>query len=140
MARINLERDQADYANADKERAHALVMIEKGGEIEIEKIQTEAEAEIEVAHQNALAKAQEALKNLNTTSGMDNFRASIRPTLAIWGAILFTIMLWWAFGKFGDTIDEATGKQILVGMFGTLTFIVTSIITFYYIGRPNRRP
>lgn len=140
MARINLERDQADYANADKERAHALTMIEKGGEIEVEKIQTEAEAETEIAHQKALSNAQESIKNLNTTSGMDNFRASIRPSLAIWGALLFTIMLCWAFWKFGDTIDLVTGKQILVGMFGTLTFIVTSITTFYYIGRPNKRP
>ena len=140
MARINLERDDLEYQNARQEREHALLILEKGGEIEIEKVKTEAEAEIEVAHQSALSSAQDAIKNLKTTSGMDNYRGGVRPTLAYWGALLFTIMLCWAFWKFGDTIDPDTGKQILIGMFSTLTFIITSIITFFYVARRNSAP
>ena len=140
MARINLNRDNAEYQNSRDERAHALLILEKGGQIELEKIQTESEAEIEVAHQSALSSAQDALKNLKTTTGMDNFRASVRPVLAYWGALLFSVMLGWAFVEFSDTIDKETGKQILVGMFSTLTFIVTSVVTFYYVGRRNSSP
>ena len=140
MARINLERDDLEYQNAKQEREHALLILEKGGEIEVEKVKTEAEAEVEVAHQSALSSAQDALKSLKTTSGMDNYRGSVRPTLAYWGALLFTIMLCWAFLKFGDTIDKDTGKQILIGMFSTLTFIITSIITFFYVARRNSAP
>lgn len=140
MARINLERDNLEYQNAKAERDHALLMLDKGGEIEVEKIQTEADAEIEVAHQSALSSAQEVFNNLKTTSGMDNYRASVRPTLAYWGAILFSSMLGWAFYKYHGLIDAETGKQILVGMFSTLTFIVTSITTFYYVARRNTAP
>ena len=140
MARINLERDDLEYQNAKQEREHALLILEKGGEIEVEKVKTESEAEIEVAHQSALSSAQDALKNLKTTSGMDNYRGSVRPTLAYWGAILFTVMLCWAFWKFGGTIDKDAGKQILIGMFSTLTFIITSIITFFYVARRNSAP
>lgn len=140
MAEINLKRDQLEYENAKAEREHALSMLSKTGELELQKIQTETEAEIEVAHQSALSSAQDALKNLKTSSGMDNFRASVRPTLAYWGALLFTIMLAWAFSKFHQTIDVETGKQILLGLFGTLTFTLTSVISFYYVSRKNTAP
>lgn len=140
MAKINLERDKLEYENAQKERDHALVMLEKGAELELRKVQTEAEAEIEVSHQAALSSAQEALKHLKTSSKMDDFRASVRPVLAYWGAIIFTSMLAWAFVKFNSTIDEQTGRNILTGLFGTLTFIVTSITTFYYVARRNPAP
>lgn len=140
MARINIERDNLEYQNAKAERDHALLMLDKGGEIEVEKVQVEAEAEIEVAHQSALSSAQEVFKNLKTSTGMDNYRASVRPSLAYWGATLFTVMLCWAFIEFHSTIDAEIGKQILVGMFSTLTFIVTSITTFYYVSRRNSAP
>ena len=140
MARVNLERDNLEYKNAQAERDHALLVLEKGGQIELEKIQTESDAEIEVAHQSALSSAQDALKGLKTTTGMDNFRASVRPVLAYWGALIFTIMLVWAFSEFSDTIDKETGKEILMGMFATLTFIVTSVVTFYYVARRNSPP
>ncbi len=140
MARVNLERDKMEYENAEKEREHALIMLEKGGQLELEKVETEAEAEIEVAHQAAMSSAQDALKNLKTSSKMDDFRASVRPVLAYWGAIMFSAMLIWTFSKFYSTIDTATGKSILLGLFGTLTFIVTSITTFYYVARRNSAP
>jgi hypothetical protein len=140
MAKINLQRDDLEYKNAREERAHALQMLEKGAEIELEKIQTETEAEVDIAHQTALSSAQKVFNSLKTTSGMDNFRASVRPILAYWGAILFTAMLAWAFAKYHHLIDKETGKQILIGMFSTLTFIVTSITTFYYVARRNAAP
>jgi len=140
MEKINLQRDQIEYQNAEAEREHSLIMLKEGGRLEVEKIQTESEAEIEVAHQSALSSAQEVFAKLKTSTGMDDYRSSVRPTLAYWAAALFTAMLIWAFFEFHKTIDEETGKQILIGMFGTLTFIVTSVISFYYISRRNSAP
>lgn len=140
MARIEQARDQMEYENAAAEREHALLMLDKTGEIELGKIQSETEAEIEVAHQAALSSAQDALKGLNTSTAMDNFRASVRPALAYGFSIIFSIMLAWTFWKFSDTIDAAAGHELLLGMFGTLTFLVTSIGTFYYVARRNPAP
>jgi hypothetical protein len=141
MAQINLDRDRAEYENAEKERHHALTMIDKQGEIKLETIQTESEAEIEISNQFTLSEAQEAeFKNLNTSTAMDNFRASIRPLLAVWAAILFTSMLGWAFLEYKDTIDDDVGGDLLLGMFATLTFIITSVISFYYVSRRNAAP
>ena len=140
MARVNLERDQAEYANAKEERSHALEVLSRTGEIELDKIQTEADAEVEVAHQAALSSAQDALKNLKTSTKMDDYRASVRPTLAYWFAGLFSIMLGWAFWMFHDTIDALTGRELLLSLFGTLSFLVTSIGTFYYVARRNSAP
>lgn len=141
MARIELERDQAEYTNARAERDHSLVLLERGAQLEVDKIEAETEAEMEIANQVALGKAQRAeFGNLNTTSGMDNFRAAIRPTLALWAWALFNIMLGWAFWKFSDKIDADMGLQILLGLFATLNFTVSSIVTFYYVARRNNSP
>lgn len=140
MARINVERDNAGYANDKEERAHALIMMEKGASIELEMVQTETEASIDIENQKALSSAQEVFKGLDTSTETDDYRARVRPNLAYWGVSLFTLALAWAFWEFKDTIDAETGKQILVGMFATLTFIVTSITTFYYVSRRNSAP
>lgn len=140
MSRIDIERDAAGYANDKEERAHALIMLDKGASIELEKAQTETEASIDIENQKTLSSAQEVFKNLDTSTETDDYRARVRPNLAYWGVALFTIALGWAFYEFKDTIDEETGKQILVGMFATLTFIVTSITTFYYVSRRNNSP
>ena len=141
MARIELERDQAEYANAKAERDHSLVLLEKGAQLEVDKIEVEAEAEMEIANQAALGGAQRAeFGKLNTTSGMDNFRACVRPVLALWAWALFNSMLGWAFYKFADRIDAEMGLQILLGLFATLNFTVSSIVTFYYVARRNNSP
>ena len=141
MARIEMERDAAEYANDKAEREHSLLMLEKGGRLEIEKVMTESEAEIEVSHQVTLGAATVAeFSNLNTSSWMDNFRASIRPSLAVWASLLFTIMLTWAFYEYGDRITPAEGKVILLGLFATLEFTVSSVVTFYYVSRRNSAP
>lgn len=140
MVELNLKRDQLEYRNAKLEREHALMMLDKTGDIELKRAESEAQVEMEVAHQSALSSAQDALKSLKTSSSMDDYRASVRPTLAYWGAILFTVMLGWAFAGYRDTIDQDTGKQILTGMFSTLTFIATSVTTFYFVSRRNPAP
>lgn len=141
MARIELERDQMEYAHAREEREHALLLLEKGAQIEVDKIEAETEAEMEIANQAALATAQRAEFNkLNTTSAMDNFRASIRPVLALWAWLLFNAMLGWAFYEFHSQIDADMGLQILLGLFATLNFTVSSIVTFYYVARRNHPP
>ncbi len=141
MARIELERDNMEYANAKAERDHSLVLLDKGAKIELDKIETETEAEIEIANQVVMGKAQKAeFAGLDTTSGMDNFRACVRPTLALWAWALFNAMLGWAFYKFADRIDADMGLQILLGLFATLNFTVSSIVTFYYVARRNNTP
>jgi hypothetical protein len=49
-------------------------------------------------------------------------------------------MLAWSFWKFNDQLDSETGKLILLGLFSTLSFIVTSVISFYYVSRRNSKP
>lgn len=140
MARIELDRDEAEYANAKAEREHAIAILDKQGEIQVRAIETEAEAEIEVSRMDVLGSAQQALNSLNTSSGMDNFRASVRPVLAYWWSAVFSCVLGYAFYEFSDTISEDQGNQILMGLVATLTFIVTSIISFYYVSRRNSAP
>jgi len=140
MARINADLQEAKYRNDFERRQHDMRMLEKEGSIDLAKMAEQAKADMEVEYQRSLAKAQEALTGLSTNTAMDNYRASVRPTLAYWGAILFTLMLAWAFTEFGETIDKDTGRQILLGMFSTLTFIMTSVVTFYYVSRRNPAP
>lgn len=141
MARIDLERDAAGYANDKEERAHALIMLDKGAKLEVEKIQIESEASIDIENQKSLSSAQKAeFSKLQTSSWIDNVRASVRPVLAYWSMALFTYMLYWAFDEYGSEIDKDLGKQILVGMFSTLTFIATSVTTFYFVSRKNQAP
>ncbi len=140
MARINVERDQIDYQNAKEGRAHELAMLEKGGKIEVEKVASESDAAIELGRLSAIKSAHKSLNNLDTSTGVDNFRAMVRPSLAYWATTLFTVMLFWAFYEFVDTITAADGKEILIGMFATLTFIVTNIVTYYYVARRNPAP
>jgi hypothetical protein len=140
LAEIEMKRDVAEYANATEQRKHDLLVIEKTGQLKLDGIETEAEMEIEVAHQSTLGKATIAeFRNLNTSTWMDNLRASVRPVAAYWFSILFSYMLIWAFWKYADSITPAEGKQILMGLFGTLTFAVTSILSFYFVARSNRR-
>ena len=140
MARLELDRDKLDYENAKAERSHALTMLKEGATIELEKVEKETDAEIEISHQAALSNAQSVFKNLKTSTGMDNFRASVRPVLAYGVMTLFTLMLFWAFYSYSDKIDEATGMAILLGLFQTLEFLVTSIGVFYYVSRRNPKP
>ena len=147
LAKISAKRDAADYKDSQAERAHALTILEKNAdlgikqsEMDLRKVESEGDAAADIANMEALGRAQDVLGKLKTTSGMDNFRASIRPGLAVWAAIIFTGMMGWAFWEFKDTIDDETGKQILVGMFATLTFIITSITTFYFVSRRNAPP
>jgi hypothetical protein len=140
MAEIEAKRDAMEYENAKAERSHALVLLEAGAQLEIEKAQTEGDIEVELANQQSLGEAQEIFATLKTTSGMDNFRASVRPVLAYWWSVLFTVLIGWAFVVYGDTITTETGGQLLLGMFATLEFLTTSIGAFYFVSRRNTSP
>ena len=140
VAKFNLERDRLEYENAEKERNYRLAMYKKGADIDFEKVQTEAEREIDVSHMEALSNAQEVFKNLKTSVWMDNFRASVRWVLAYWAATLFSIALIWSFYEYRGLITPESGKNILIDLLSTLTFVVTSIVTFYYIARRNKGP
>lgn len=147
----DLERDRLEYDNADKERSHALTMLNRTAELNLEQSKVEAaanlaeteaetEAEIAVANQEALNSAQDVFKNLKTSTGMDNFRASVRPMLAYFFSILFSVCLWWFFDEYSSTITNEEGKSALLALVATLNFTVTSIVTFYYVSRRNSAP
>lgn len=140
LAKIEKDREVAEYANAAEQRKHDLMVIEKTGQLKLDEIETEAEMEIEVAHQATLGKATVAeFRNLNTSTWMDNLRASVRPVTAYWFSLLFSWMLIWAFWRYADKITPDEGKQILLGLFSTLTFAVTSILSFYFVARSNKK-
>ena len=65
---------------------------------------------------------------------------SLSLGLDFWFTALFTVMLAWAFYEFHDEITMLEGKEILLGLFSTLTFGVMSIISFYYVARANKKP
>lgn len=129
VAELNLKRDEMEYA-------HERSMLDA----QLQQTQLEAEKEIEVANQRAVNTAQRSFANLSTTSGIDNFRASVRPVLAYWAITAFTVMLAWAFAEYVHMISQDEGLKILLGMFATLNFTVTSVVTFYYVARRNNAP
>lgn len=141
VRKLDLERDRIDAEERKADRQHELIMLEKGADLSLRETEVTTEAEIAVANQSALKGAQQfEFQSLKTTSAMDNWRASVRPFLAYWAAGLFTTMLGWAFHKWHELITADQGIQILMGLFTTLTFAVTSVITFYYMARRNPAP
>lgn len=139
FARIEKERDEMEYENAREERAHQVVLMEKGAQIELEKIQTETEAEVDIANQAALSRAQGQEFKLKTTSWMDNLRASVRPVLAYTFTLLFIGLSAWSFVEFASQLNDKDGKELLLMFIQTLTFTVTAIVTFYYVARRNTK-
>lgn len=141
MEKIQVERDRIEIEDRREEREHQLTMLERGAKIELDKVATESQMAMEISNQQALSAAQVAeFSGLNTTRKMDNYRASVRPTLAYWVAVIFTIALCWAFYTYREQLSPEDGKAILMGLFGTLTFALTSVITFYYVSRRNSKP
>jgi hypothetical protein len=141
MARIDLERDTAEYANDQAEREHALLVLEKSGRLEIDKVATESEAAIEISNQDSRGAAViSEFKNLNTSTWVDNLRASIRPLVAVWAVCLFSYMLVWAFSSYSKGLSASEGKEILLNLFATLSFTITSVVVFYYVSRSNSAP
>ena len=140
VARIQLERDKLDHDAAQKEREHEALMLERNAEHELRRTMAEGDIEAEVATLEAIGTAQATLAELNTTPAMDNYRASVRPSLAYWGVLLFTVLLSWAFYEFKDTITADKGGALLENLISTLVFITTSIISYYYVSRRNHAP
>mgnify|MGYP000389160619 CR=1 FL=1 len=140
LERLNNEREAREYDNAKSEREHQAWLVTQGHANEMDKIKTETDAELDIATMQALQVSSAAeFGDLNTTSAMDNYRASVRPTVAYWSVLAFNVMLCWAFSEFSDQINESAGLQILLGLFATLNFTVASVISFYYVSRNNRK-
>lgn len=136
MEEIRLERDREDRLAREAEREHEIDMLDKRSEAKTEqvKVETEAQAEIEALRGRGEAQTAE-FSNLDTSQWMDNFRASVRPTLAYGYSLLFTALLCWAFAAFHDQITQDHGAEILLGLFTTLEFAATSAISFYFAAR-----
>lgn len=146
-----LARDRLEYEEAERERAHSLLILSRTAEAGLRQAETESaaalamteaqtEAEIAVANQQALSAAQGVFAGLKTSSWMDNYRGGVRPTLALYFSALFSICLWWFFDTYADTITDEEGKTALLGLVATLNFTVTSIVTFYFVSRRNQAP
>ena len=139
LAKLAIERDNLEYREANLEREHQLTMLNSGAKIELDKVITETEAQAEIATVTALGKAQKVFAKLKTSSWMDNYRASVRPTFAYFVMAMFTVFLAWAFSHYSDGIEASQGAIILMGLLDTLVFMVTSITSFYFVSRPNTK-
>jgi len=136
-----LELDQAreDNKEAAREREHTLMLIEKQGDVSLAETEAEVQGQIDVAHSKALAVAQDKeFGGLKTSRKMDNYRASVRPTLAYWYSFVFSVFGGWAFSEF-HTVLAPHAQTIMMGFIGTLTFLVSSMGTFYFVSRDNAR-
>ena len=141
MAEIELQRDQLEAQERQKDREHESMMLEKGATLQLQQTVAEGEIEADIAAVKARGKAAWAeFRNLNTSTWMDNVRASVRPVFAYYVMIVFSILLFWAFGKFNDTITADVGAELLMDLISTLIFMLTSITAFYYVSRRNARP
>lgn len=141
LAQLELDRDRMDAAEAAKEHDRAKEMIALNASVQLQKVETETDAEIEIEGMKALDSAQIAeFANLNTSTWVDNWRAIIRPALCTALSFIFFGMLIWAFAKYNDEITATEGKEILAGLFLTLEFGVNAAWSFYYVARRNSRP
>lgn len=139
LAELELKRDKLDAEESQKERDHALLMIEKQADVNLAEKEAVIQGEIDIAHSKTLSVAQDKeFSGLKTSKFMDSYRASVRPTLAYWYSAIFSAFAFWAFYKFNHLLAASAGT-IILELVGTLTFIVTSIITFFYVSRPNQR-
>lgn len=139
LAELELKRDKLDAEESQRERNHALTMLEKKADVKLAETEATIQGEIDVAHSKTLAVAQDKeFRSLNTSKKMDNYRASVRPTLAYWFSAIFSVFAFWAFYKFNHLL-ASSAETIMLELIATLTFIVTSIITFFYVSRPNQR-
>lgn len=141
LEKLSVQRDQMEIEDRRATERHDLAMLEKGAEVKIQQAQAEGEiaADIENTRQRGMAAAAE-FTGLKTTSGMDNFRAAIRPALASIFTVFFICVFLWAFAQYREQLTASDGKEILLGLFATLEFAVTSIISFYYVSRRNAKP
>lgn len=141
MARIANERDEMEYTRQRESEENRIELAQITGQLEADKIELEGDIAADLEEAKALGKAQEAeFGNLNTSTWMDNFRASVRPVLSYLYTSAFFTFFYWAFNKYSDMITDEMGGQILLGMFATMEFATTSILGFYFVSRRNARP
>lgn len=149
VAKLELARDKLEYENAAAEREHQLTVLktsselkltqsELEGRLQFDKSELEGEIALDLANQESLSSAQKVFRSLKTSQGMDDYRASVRPTLAYLFTAAFFAMTGWAFYEFSSVITKEQGAEILLGLFSTLTFMVCSVGTFYFVSRRNK--
>lgn len=133
MAKIQLERDIEDRIARSEEREHEMDLLELQGRQQVQHLQIDMEGRAELEALQGRAQAQQGeFANLKTGKGMDNFRASIRPAMAVWYTIAFSAFLGWAFFSFSDQITPEQGGEILFSLFVVLEFMVTGVGGFYF--------
>lgn len=140
MRKLEIQRDAMEYEAQEKSRSHELAMLERGAELKLKQAETEGEIAADIANSTAkTAAVATEFANLNTSSWVDNCRAMIRPILALFFTAFFTVIFLWAFNQYRDQLTPVDGKEILMGLFLTLEFAVTSILSYYYVSRRNTK-
>lgn len=138
--RIDLERDKMEYDDRRASEKFQKDMLTAGAEINLKQTETEGEVAIELANQASLSASQvQEFKDLNTSGWVDNLRAMIRPLLALFFTAFFTVIFLWSFKVYRGQLTALDGKEILMGLFLTLEFAVTSILSYYYVSRRNSK-
>ncbi len=138
--KIDLERDAMEYANIRATQSHEKDMLTAGAEIALKQAETEGEIAADITNSTSKGKAVVSeFKDLNTSGWVDNTRALIRPVLSIFFTVFFTIIFLWSFNQYRDQLTAIDGKEILMGLFLTLEFAVTSILSFYFVSRRNAK-
>lgn len=138
MEEVRLKREEQARIERQDEMAHELALHAAGALAAREQAEVQAEADAIKGQMEALKAGQAAeFTTLKTTSGMDNYRASVRPTLAYVVSTVFLSLCLWAFYEFASTITVAEGAALLKNLIVTLESMATAIIAFYYVSRSN---
>lgn len=121
MAQIELDRDKLEQEENALQHSRSLELLKEGAVIEAARLETETDAAIDIATMDTLAEGiKTEFQGLNTTSKMDNLRASVRPVFAYFVMFVFSVLLIWTFKKFRLEIDTAAGLALLTMLFDTL--------------------
>jgi len=138
---LDNKKEVLRQAEAQRDREHEVLMLQEQtkSKSKIVEVKTEAKVELETMQSRGMNVIEE-FKGLKTSSKMDNYRASVRPTVAYWALLMFNLSLGYCFWRYGHLIPEETGLAILLGLVSTLNFMITSVISFYYVSRPNHKP
>lgn len=140
LERLALARDKLDLQMERERRQHEMEMLRAGAEINLAQTELEVEGEISVKSQESLGVAHEfEFKNLNTTRKMDNYRASVRPTLAYYLTFCFSILVIYFSVVYHSEITSELGGKILLALINALIFGANSVWAFYYVSRSNTK-
>lgn len=136
LENLKLERDKLSTEEAKQERLHTLAVMSAQGKQETELLTVESEAAADLAQMAAIKEAQQfEFSGSAPSTFIENLRKSVRPVVAYWTTLIFTLFLGWVFWEFNDSVTPEQGGALLLSLAGTLTFLVTSQNAFYYVSR-----